>query len=88
MCDNIFNKYKDEQTPTLLNIAFNAAKKGVELTDSRSPSQLATLAKAYSVLNQPQEAVETLQSAIDLAEGDFKQALEKDMTAYKSQLKK
>jgi thiol-disulfide isomerase/thioredoxin len=87
ICDNIFNKYKDVQTKELLNIAMEAAKKGVSLTDSKSPSQLAVLAKAYSLLNQPENAVETLKSAIDLTEGDFKEALQKDLVVYEEQLK-
>ncbi len=88
LCDNIFNKYADKQTSRLVNIAFDAAQKGVELTDSISPSYLAMLAKAYSVKGNPQKAVETLTKAINLSEGDFKKSLEKDLVVYDDQLKK
>src|SRR4030095_15090050 len=52
MSDLIFNKYKDRQTPGLLNLGLNAAKKGVELTNSKSPSHLAILAQGYSLTHK------------------------------------
>jgi hypothetical protein len=46
------------------------------------------LAKAYSLLNNPDQAVATIKSAIDLSEGDFKEALEKDLVLYEGLQKK
>ena len=84
VCENIFDKHTDMQSPELLELGMKAAKKGVELTGSRSPSQLATLARAHALLNNREQAISTLKLAIALAESDFKEALEKDLIKYQS----
>jgi thiol-disulfide isomerase/thioredoxin len=84
LCESIFDKHTDMQSPELLKLGMKAAKKGVELTGSRSPSQLATLAKAYALLKNRDQAISTLKLAIALAESDFKAALEKDLIKYQS----
>jgi ferric-dicitrate binding protein FerR (iron transport regulator)/thiol-disulfide isomerase/thioredoxin len=88
MADDIFNKYGDLHSSKLIDLGFEAARKGVALTRSNSPSHLAVLAKGYSLLNKPQQAVETIQAAINLADGDFKAALLKDRKIYEQEEKK
>ncbi len=85
--DNVFNKYQDYNDKDLFNIGLEAAKKGAALTDWKSPSQLATLAKGYSLTNDPQRAVATIKTAILLADSDFKDTLQKDLVRYENQLK-
>ena len=79
ICDNLFNKYRDNIDHEMLLQGLEAAKKGVQLTHSNSPSQLSILAKGYSLVNDPQNAVATIKLAISLAEGELKKALEKDL---------
>ena len=66
----------------LWDFGLEAAKKGVEITDSKAPSQWAVLAKAYSVSGNKEMAVSAIRSAILLADGDFKEALQKDLQVY------
>jgi thiol-disulfide isomerase/thioredoxin len=86
--DNIFNEYKGLNDKDLLNLGLEAAKKGVSLTESESPSHLSVLAKGYSLLNNPEQAIIAIKSAINLSEGDFKEALQKDLVLYEDMLKK
>jgi len=83
--DNLFNKYKQLLDDDLIHLGFAAALKGVAVTDGKSPGHLAVLAQAYSLLDKPGEAVKTINKAIGLAEGDFREALTKDLKKYEQQ---
>ncbi|HLY68450.1 MAG TPA: FecR domain-containing protein [Puia sp.] len=85
--DDLFNKYKDIQTSELLQLGMEAAKKGVKITGAHAPSQLSVLSKGYSLIKEPEQAVKTIKSAIAISEGDFKEALEKDLKVYEQMVK-
>ncbi len=78
--DMLFDKIKEAQNNAgMVNLGFRAAQKGVALTGSRSPSHLAALAKGYALEKNKKMAVSTLQKAIDITQGDFQEALKKDL---------
>ena len=85
VCDFIFNKDLVKDNSALLSLGLQAAIKGVKLTDNKAPSQLAVLAKAYADTNNIDLAVATIKSAMDLADGDFKEAMRKDLIKYEGQ---
>ncbi|HLX90634.1 MAG TPA: FecR domain-containing protein [Puia sp.] len=88
MADAIFNSHNDLRTPELLKLGMDAAIKGVESTASRSPGHLALLARGYALTGKPEKAVAILKPAIEMAEGSFKEALEKDLRTYQGMIKK
>jgi hypothetical protein len=82
LCDYIYNKNLISDDKKLLDLGLTAAKKGVEITGSKAPSQWAVLAKAYSVIGKMDLAISSIKAAINLADGDFKQTLQKDLQVY------
>jgi transmembrane sensor len=82
----VLYKYKDVQTKRLVALALEASKKGVVLTGSKSPGNLSVLAKAYAVSGQYAKAIDTIKAAMQLAEGEFKEALEKDLSLYEKSM--
>jgi thiol-disulfide isomerase/thioredoxin len=88
VCDNFFNKYSSQIDESFLRLGVDAAKKGVAITESKSPSHLSILAKGYSLINEPEKAVSTIKLAISLSEGEFKEALEKDQRKYEEMVSK
>lgn len=84
--DNLFNKYKDLNSTALISLGFEAAKKGAEVTAFHSPGHLSILAKGYSLIHKPADAVKTIKMAIELAEGGFKDALIRDLKIYEQEI--
>jgi len=83
MTDMLFDKIKVAPNNTkMIDLVFRVAQKGAAITENNSPSHLSVLAKAYALKKNKDMAVKTQQKAVELADGDFKEALKKDLKAY------
>ncbi len=82
MSDMILNTKGIETDAPLLDLGFRSALKGVALTDEHSPGHLSLLAKGYALKNNKKMALVTIQKAINLSEGEFKESLKKDSVNY------
>lgn len=64
--------------------ALELAKKACELTQYKEAHILSTLAAAYAELGDLKTAIEWSQKAVELGEGEEKEALQKELETYKS----
>jgi thiol-disulfide isomerase/thioredoxin len=80
--DMLLNAEGIESHPDIVDLGFHAAQKGVELTNAVSPGYLSLLAKGYALKKNKEMAMATAQKAADLAQGDFQEAIKKDLATY------
>jgi tetratricopeptide (TPR) repeat protein len=73
-----------EPTKEVLEAAFKAASKAVEVTKGDEAATLDTLARILFMQGQKDEAIKTQQKAIAKADDDMKEDLEETLKSYKA----
>lgn len=66
-----------------LDLAASFARRGNEAAEGKNPDVLDTLARIQFMQGKHEDAIKTQEKAVELAEGDGKQSLEKTLDSYK-----
>lgn len=76
-------KFSDETRD--LDVALNAAKRSVELTENKEPETLDTLARVHFLKGDVKQAIDVQAKAVELAEDpDMKAAMQQSLDEYRS----